>query len=80
MMGLPQGSWRTRHLRLKAAWFFEQLELSRFQAYHVPGKYMLGDLCTKALFGPRVRELLNMMSVSCDERPSGADGGGGSRH
>ena len=37
---------------------------------------MLGDLCTKALFGPRVRELLNMMSVSCDERPSGADGGG----
>ena len=75
VMSLPQGSWRTRHLRLKAAWFFEQLELSRFKAYHVPGKYMLGDLCTKALLGPRVKELLNMMSVSCDESPSGADGG-----
>ena len=74
VMSLPQGSWRTRHLRLKAAWFFEQLELSRFKAYHVPGKYMLGDLCTKPLLGPRIKELLSMMSVTL-EKPSDADGG-----
>ncbi|OLP87837.1 putative transposon protein [Symbiodinium microadriaticum] len=37
------------------------------EAYHVPGKYMLGDLCTKPLLGPRIKELLSMMSVSGGE-------------
>ena len=73
VMTLPQGAWRTRHLRLKAAWFLEQLELSRFRIYHVPGKFMLGDLCTKSLQGVRVRELLQMMSVQLG--PSNVDGG-----
>ena len=73
VMTLPQGSWRTRHLRLKAAWFMEQLERARFRVYHVPGQYMLGDLCTKSLQGVRVRELLQMMSVRLD--PSKVDGG-----
>ncbi|CAE7867861.1 RE2, partial [Symbiodinium necroappetens] len=44
------------------------------EAYHVPGKYMLGDLCTKPLLGPRIKELLSMMSVTL-EKPSDADGG-----
>ncbi|OLQ05239.1 Copia protein [Symbiodinium microadriaticum] len=73
VMTLPQGAWRTRHLRLKAAWFLEQLELSRFRIYHVPGRFMLGDLCTKSLQGVRVRELLQMMSVQLG--PSNVDGG-----
>ena len=73
VLTLPQGSWRTRHLRLKAAWFLEQLECSRFRIYHVPGQYMLGDLCTKSLVGARVKELLNMMSVRVE--PSNVDGG-----
>ena len=63
VMNLPQGTWRTRHLRLKAAWFFEQLEHAKFRMYHVPGKFMLGDLCTKSLQGVKVRELLTMMGV-----------------
>ena len=73
VMNIPQGTWRTRHLRLKAAWFFEQLEHAKFRIYHVPGKYMLGDLCTKSLQGVRVRELLSMMNIHPE--PSGADGG-----
>ena len=73
VMTLPQGAWRTRYLRLKAAWFLEQLELSRFRIYHVPGRFMLGDLCTKSLQGVRVRELLQMMSVQLE--PSKVDGG-----
>ena len=73
VLTLPQGAWRTRHLRLKAAWFLEQLEYSRFRVYHMPGQYMLGDLCTKSLVGARVKELLKMMNV-CVE-PSSVDGG-----
>ena len=73
VMNMPQGTWRTRHLRLKAAWFFEQLEHARFRVYHVPGQYMLGDLCTKPLQGVRVRDLLRMMKMKIG--PSAPDGG-----
>ena len=73
VMTLPQGSWRTRHLRLKAAWYMEQLERARFRVYHVPGQFMLGDLCTKAMPGVRTRELLQMMGVQVE--PSKVDGG-----
>ena len=66
LLAQPQGCWRTRHLRLRAKWCLERLELQDFAIHHVPGKYMLGDLCTKALLGCRVRELLGMMSVSVD--------------
>ena len=73
VLTLPQGAWRTRHLRLKAAWFLEQLEYSKFRIYHVPGQYMLGDLCTKSLVGNRVKEILKMMNIHCE--PSSVDGG-----
>ena len=73
VMNMPQGTWRTRHLRLKAAWFFEQLEHAKFRVYHVPGQFMLGDLCTKPLQGVRVRDLLHMMQMRIE--PSGPDGG-----
>ena len=63
VMKIPQGSWRTRHLRLKAAWFFEQLESDKYSVFHLPGKYMLGDLCTKTLQALRIRELLQMMQI-----------------
>ena len=64
VMKIPQGSWRTRHLRLKAAWFFEQIETSRYAVFHLPGKYMLGDLCTKTLQSMRIKELLGMMGMN----------------
>ena len=64
VMKIPQGNWRTRHLRLKAAWLFEQLETNKYNVYHLPGKYMLGDLCTKTLQATRIRELLAMMGMS----------------
>ena len=63
VMKIPQGSWRTRHLRLKAAWFFEQLESDKYSVFHLPGKYMLGDLCTKTLQANRIKELLHMMQI-----------------
>ena len=74
VMKIPQGSWRTRHLRLKAAWFFEQLETSRYAVYHLPGKYMLGDLCTKTLQSLRIKELLAMMRVNIVDLVEGESG------
>ena len=74
VMKIPQGSWRTRHLRLKAAWFFEQLETSRYAVYHLPGKYMLGDLCTKTLQSLRIKELLAMMRVNIVDSVEGESG------
>ena len=63
VLQIPQGAWRTRHLRLKASWFLQQVEDNKYPVYHVPGQFMLGDICTKTLGGPRVRELLQLMGV-----------------
>ena len=71
VMKIPQGSWRTRHFRLKATWFFEQLESSKYAVFHLPGKYMLGDICTKSPQGPRLRELLQMMGLNLVDRVEG---------
>ena len=68
VLQIPQGAWRTRHLRLKAAWFLEQVEHNKYPVYHVPGQFMLGDLCTKTLNGPRVRELLMLMGVAVNDK------------
>ena len=64
VLQIPQGAWRTRHLRLKASWFLEQVEENKYPVYHVPGQFMLGDICTKTLNGQRVRELLQLMGVA----------------
>ena len=66
VLQLPQGAWRTRHLRLKASWFLQQVEESKYPVYHVPGQCMLGDICTKTLTGVRVKELLRLMELIVD--------------
>ena len=68
VLQIPQGAWRTRHLRLKAAWFLQQVEDQKYPVYHVPGQFMLGDLCTKTLTGPRVRELLALIGIVVDNK------------
>ena len=64
VLQIPQGAWRTRHLRLKASWFLQQVEDGKYPVYHVPGQFMLGDICTKTLNGQRVRELLQLMGIA----------------
>ena len=71
VMSIPQGSWRIRHLRLKAAWFFEQLESSKYAVFHLPGKYILGDLCTKTLQSLRINELPHLMGMSMVNKVEG---------
>ena len=57
------GSWRTRHLRLKAAWLQEKIGNSEVEGYHVPGLIQPADLLTKALPGQRIRDLLRLWSL-----------------
>ncbi|CAE7301798.1 RE1 [Symbiodinium sp. KB8] len=71
----PQGCWRTRHLRIRAKWCLERLEWRDVSIYHIAGKWMLGDLCTKPLVGQRVRELLTWMCVHTEPSASAANGG-----
>ncbi|OLP86021.1 Retrovirus-related Pol polyprotein from transposon TNT 1-94 [Symbiodinium microadriaticum] len=71
----PQGCWRTRHLRIRAKWCLERLEWRDVSIYHIAGKWMLGDLCTKPLVGQRVRELLTWMRVHTEPSASAANGG-----
>ena len=54
------GSWRTRHLRLKAAWLQEKIGSNEVEGYHVPGLVQPADLLTKALPGQRIRDLLRL--------------------
>ena len=55
------GNWRTRHLRLRAQGFVEQLENTPLEIHHAPGTVMLGDLGTKALHTSRIKLLLGLM-------------------
>eukprot|EP00439_Symbiodinium_sp_Y106_P027584 s4975_g3.t1 len=59
----PSGVWRTRHLRLKAKACREQLQEEMYEMRHLVGQWMLGDLCTKAVPGPRLRELCMLLGM-----------------
>ena len=58
---LPSGSWKTRHLRLRGRNLQEKVEAEQVRLHHLGGQFMLADLQTKPLSGPRVRDLLGLM-------------------
>ena len=57
------GSWRTRHLRIKASWLQEMLAAGTFIARHCPGVVQPADLLTKALPSQRLCDLLELWGV-----------------
>ena len=59
-----QGSWRTRHLRVRAEYLREQARFGKLRLCYVPGAVQLADLLTKALPSARTHELLRLWSVS----------------
>lgn len=66
---LPSGSWRTRHLRLRARFIHEQLELGVLKVKHMPGENLVADLFTKPLAPARMQKLLALMNMKVfDER------------
>ncbi|CAE7538500.1 GIP [Symbiodinium sp. CCMP2592] len=50
-------SWRTRHLRVRAAYIHEQVESNQVQIRYVPGKQQWADLLTKSFPRQRLVEL-----------------------
>ena len=62
------GSWRTRHLRLKAShvrWRFGRMN---WMVEAVPGQHQIADVGTKSLPAPRLEELKKMMKMGSYER------------
>ena len=66
-IGSGTGSWRTRHLRLKAAWIQEMIEKGEVIAKHQPGLHQPADLLTKPLSGQRIRDLLRLWGIADGE-------------
>ena len=61
------GSWRTRHLRLKASHIRRRLGRLDWMVESVPGQQQIADVGTKAMLTPRLEELKKMMSMGSYE-------------
>lgn len=57
------GSWRTRHLRLRASYARQAVSQGLWQLTHVPGEEMVADIGTKALSMPRFEKLKPLMGM-----------------
>ena len=57
------GSWRTRHLRIKARWIAEKLESGELCIQHCPGEFQVADALTKTLSSARLRTLSRAMGL-----------------
>ncbi|CAE7334978.1 GIP [Symbiodinium sp. CCMP2592] len=68
-IGAGTGSWRTRHLRLKASWIQEMISKGEVVAEHQPGIHQPADLLTKPLAGQRIRDLLQLWGIT-DGQPA----------
>ena len=56
-IAVGQGSWRTRHLRVRANYLREQYESGEIMPVYCPGAEQAADLLTKALAAARITEL-----------------------
>jgi hypothetical protein len=57
------GSWRTRHLRVRASDLKQRVDLGKQKVCHVPGRSMLADLSTKSHPQARLTSLRKMWSI-----------------
>ncbi|CAE7314814.1 GIP, partial [Symbiodinium sp. CCMP2592] len=60
------GSWKTRHLKVRAFHLREAVRLRELRIEHIPGKMQLGDLGTKAFSRPRLVELLHLRGLKTE--------------
>ncbi|OLQ00171.1 Retrovirus-related Pol polyprotein from transposon TNT 1-94 [Symbiodinium microadriaticum] len=56
-------SWRTRHLRLRAAFLQERVDAGNLQLKFVPGRLQLADLLTKGFPRQRLEELCGLWGL-----------------
>ncbi|OLQ09932.1 Copia protein [Symbiodinium microadriaticum] len=57
------GTWKTRHLRVRAYHLREAVRLKQLSIVHVAGVDQLGDLGTKAFHRPRLQQLLHLWGL-----------------
>ena len=67
------GSWRTRHLRIKAAWIAEKVEKREITIEHCAGAVQLADALTKPLASVRLTQLSKMMGLFTAPEPRASD-------
>ena len=58
IVSFDSGSWRTRHLRVRAHALRERITDARWSLTHLKGEWMIADVATKSLIWSRVRDLL----------------------
>ncbi|CAE7210799.1 GIP [Symbiodinium sp. CCMP2592] len=66
-IGAGTGSWRTRHLRLKAAWVQDMIATGEVLTRHQPGLTQPADLLTKPLSSQRIKALLGLWGTTSQE-------------
>ena len=75
----PSGSWRTRHLRLRASHFRWRIGKLDWMIEAIQGEVRVADIGTKALSAPRLEELKKRMGMGCwkivEEHPEEEEGG-----
>ena len=57
------GTWKTRHLRVRAFHLREAVRLKELRIEHIPGEVQLGDLGTKCFHQPRLHQLLALWGL-----------------
>lgn len=63
------GSWRTRHLRLRAAHVRWRLGRLDWLVENIPGLVQLADVGTKSFTAPRLQQLKEMMGMFLEKQP-----------
>ena len=57
------GSWRTRHLRIKANWLYEHIRAGHLKMVHRSGEIQPADVLTKAMPSTRMMQLMQLWNL-----------------
>ena len=63
LMTTASGSWRTRHLRLRANWIKQKVQLREVQVIHEPGLTQKADIGTKPFSKDRLQQLKSLWNI-----------------
>ena len=74
--GEGQGSWRTRHLRIRAAILRSALRHNEWDLGHLLGRELVADSFTKIVTGPAFEKALQDLCIASDELKAHGDGAG----
>ncbi|CAE7351139.1 unnamed protein product [Symbiodinium natans] len=61
------GSWKTRHLRIRARFLRQETASGRLELKHSPGEVQAADMGTKAVPAPRLRDLRFLWKMTVGE-------------